>query len=235
MGIQALVFKFHMDSLWCHPCLPVFSFCPLTLLFSISMHTIAHIATLTNFLYYSCKTVFISVEVSKLQDGVAIPAYTMGECGPHSFQWQLLCKSNSTCSFTSMSKISLELWAWTFGCWIFTATVLPSCSTALCTWASDAAPKGVSSKLTKSSSICWEKRKRHQPEVPQTILRKALPTGHRQHVPKLGRLSPFIFPLSPAWALSLLGLPVKHAKHRRALEILLLMETCGRAPAAHFI
>ena len=99
-----------------------------------------------------------------------------------------------------MSKISLELWAWTFGCWIFTATVLPSCSTALWTWASDAAPRGVSSKLTKSSFICQEKTKRHQLGVPETILRKALPTGQRQSVPKLGRLNPFILSLSPAWA-----------------------------------
>lgn len=41
-------------------------------------------------------------------------------------------------------------------------------------------------------------------------------------MPKLGTLSSFILPLSPAWALSLLGLPVKPAKHRSALEILCL-------------
>lgn len=81
----------------------------LTLLFSLSIHTITHTAIPTNFLYYSRKTAFISVEVSKLQDGVVIPAYTMGECGPHTFQWQLLCKSKSTGCFTSISKISLEL------------------------------------------------------------------------------------------------------------------------------
>lgn len=81
----------------------------LTLLFSLSIHAIAYTAILTNFLYYSRKTTFISVEVSELQDGGIIPAYTMSECGPHTFQWQLLCKSKSTGSFTSMSKISLEL------------------------------------------------------------------------------------------------------------------------------
>lgn len=121
-----------------------------------------------------------------------------------------------------MSKISLELWDWTLGCWIFTATVLPSCSTALCTWASDAAPKGVSSKLIKSSFICQEKKKRHQLGVTEVVLRKALPTGQKVHVPKLGRLSTFILLLSSVLALSLFGLWVKPSKHASALEILCL-------------
>lgn len=113
------------------------------------------------------------------------------------------------------------------GCWIFTATVLPSCSTALCTWASDAAPKGVSSKLMKSSFICQEKRKRHQLGVTEAILRKALPAGQRALVPKLGRLRPFILLLSPPLALSLFGLQLEPAKRASALEIL-----CLRKPVA---
>lgn len=52
--------------------------------------------------------------------------------------------------------MSLELCAWTFGCWTFTATVRPSCSTALWTWAREAAPRGVSSKLRNKSWICQE-------------------------------------------------------------------------------
>lgn len=125
-----------------------------------------------------------------------------------------------------MSKISLELWAWTFGCWIFTATVLPSCSTALCTWASDAAPKGVSSKLIKSSFICREKRKRHQLGVRETILGKALPTGQRQCMPNPGRLIPFVLLcplpelchcLASQWSLPSMEVPCRYPAYRRNL------------------
>lgn len=60
--------------------------------------------------------------------------------------------------------MSLELCAWTFGCWTFTATVRPSCSTALWTWAREAAPRGVSSKLRNKSWICQEGKEKRVTE-----------------------------------------------------------------------
>lgn len=57
-------------------------FCPPSLLmlsFSLSIHTIALTAVFTNFLYYSCKTALISVQVSELQDAVFIAHHTLGE------------------------------------------------------------------------------------------------------------------------------------------------------------
>lgn len=51
-------------------------------------------------------------------------------------------------------------------------------------------------------------------------------------MPKLGRLSPSTLPLSPAWTLSLPGLPVKPAKHQSALEILCLWKPAAE-PQQH--
>lgn len=158
----------------------------------------------------------------------------MSEYGPHTLQWQLFCKLKSTGSFTSMSKISLELWDWTLGCWIFTATVLPSCSTALCTWASDAAPKGVSSKLIKSSFICQEKRKRHQLGVTEVILRKALPTGQSSHA-KAGQTQPSHPSSVPSLSLVIVWPLSEACQTHKCPGDTLLMETCDRVPAACFI
>lgn len=155
----------------------------------------------------------------------------MGECGPHTFQWQLFCKLELTGSFTSMSKISLELWAWTLGCWIFTATVLPSWSTALCTWASDAAPKGVSSKLVKSSFICREKRKRQELGVTRGYSQESPAHRPESSCTKAGPTQPF-HPSVPPLALSVFGLWVKPAKHKSALETLCLRKP-GAEPQHH--
>lgn len=57
---------------------PSFTLAPLL---SLSIPRVTLTAILTNFLYYCCKTAFISVELPKLQDGVVIAAYTMGEYG----------------------------------------------------------------------------------------------------------------------------------------------------------
>lgn len=64
---------------------------------------------------------------------------------------------------TSIVIISLELCLWTLGCWTLTATVRPSCNTALWTWAKEAAPWGFSSKETNNSDNCKrEERGREQ-------------------------------------------------------------------------
>lgn len=207
----------------------------LTLLFSLSVLTTTYTAILTNFLYYSRKTAFISVEVSKPQDGVVIPAYAVGECGPLTFQWQLLSKSKSTGSFTSMSKISLELCAWTFGCWIFTATVLPSCSTALCTWASDAAPNGVSSKLTKSSFICWGEEKEASAWVARDYPKESPVHRPETACAKVGQAQPFHHSSVPCLSLVTAWPPSEACQARKPPGHTLLVETCGRPPAAHFI
>lgn len=62
-----------------------------------------------------------------------------------------LCYVYAALQLTSITNMSLELCCWTLGCWTLTATVLPSCSTALWTWAKEAAPWGVSSKKANNS------------------------------------------------------------------------------------
>lgn len=64
----------------------------------------------------------------------------------------MFCRSFS--ALTSITIMSLVLWRWTLGCWTLTATVLPSCNTALWTWAKEAAPWGLSSNATNSSDSC---------------------------------------------------------------------------------
>lgn len=54
--------------------------------------------------------------------------------------------------------MSLALCFWTLGCWILTATVFPSCSTALWTCAKEAAPWGFSSK-ERNNSDNWRRQR----------------------------------------------------------------------------
>lgn len=67
---------------------------------------------------------------------------------------QHLFQSSLPDGLTSITIMSLELCLWTLGCWTLTATVLPSWSTALWTWAKEAAPWGFSSKETNNSDSC---------------------------------------------------------------------------------
>lgn len=71
----------------------------------------------------------------------------------------LMLFSSQFSALTSITIISLVLWRWTLGCWTLTATVLPSCNTALWTWAKEAAPRGLSSNATNNSDSCNTQRK----------------------------------------------------------------------------
>lgn len=71
----------------------------------------------------------------------------------------LILFSSQFSALTSITIISLMLWRWTLGCWTLTATVLPSCNTALWTWAKEAAPWGFSSNATNNSDSCNTQRK----------------------------------------------------------------------------
>lgn len=97
-------------------CLLLLPSFPLTLLFSLSVHTITSTAILTHFLYWSCKTAWISVEISKPQVGV-IPSKTMSERGLYMFQLQLFCNWSQQVDLPPWAKYpwSSELGPWGAG------------------------------------------------------------------------------------------------------------------------
>jgi len=229
-----LIFNSHKESLSCDSCFTRLSFSPPSLWPSCSVFPSTQSSSQQSSPTF-CTTFYDCGSSKATELTVVIPAHTLVEFGRLAFARQLLSKSKSPGSFTSMRKISLELWAWTFGCWIFTATVLPSCSTALCTWASDAAPKGVSSKLTKSSFICQEKGKRYERGVPETTRKESLDHWSETACTKSAQAQIHYHSYVPCPPFSLLGLPVKPAKQGSALRDGLLMETSVRVPAAHFI
>lgn len=75
---------------------------------------------------------------------------------PH-ISW-LIQKQLNRQRLTSITRMSLALCFWTLGCWILTATVFPSCSTALWTCAKEAAPWGFSSK-DRNNSDNWRRQR----------------------------------------------------------------------------